>query len=71
MALFQFLGHLYIRLQSLLLLRGEFDASLHRTMSKKNEEKSCLKQKVFNLNNDELAHDETTKNIPTKVVFSW
>lgn len=38
MALFQFLGHLYTKLQSLLLLRDEFDASLHQTMSKKSEE---------------------------------
>lgn len=55
MALFQFLGHLYIRLQSLLLLRGEFDASLHRTVSKENKEKSCLKQNAFNLNNYKTA----------------
>lgn len=52
MALFQFLGHLYTKLQTLLLLRDELDASLHQTMSKKSGKKKkrkCLKQNVFNL----------------------
>lgn len=45
MAWFQFLGHLYTKLQTLLLLRDELDASLHQTMSKKSGKKK--KKEMF------------------------